>query len=230
MNQYAVQDHRQMIEKVARALGSELRSKVAFIGGSTTGLQLTDPLAMHNIRHTKDVDLIVPVIGRVDWQLLQEKLRAQGFHDKLHEQTPVCALFLGDLRVDFMPYDAEILGFSNQWYERALAAAQPALVGETEIRLVTPEYFLATKLDAYNGRGNGDVWSSTDIEDVITLFQGRAELVQEVADAPEDVRDFIRAEIGALLACDGLQYAVESAASDRTVRDLIYSRMEKVVE
>ncbi|MFL9583914.1 hypothetical protein [Stenotrophomonas sp. AB1(2024)] len=216
-----------MIEQVAKALGSHLRSQVAFIGGSTTGLQLTDPLALQNVRHTKDVDLIVPVMGRVDWQHLQEKLRSQGFHDNLHEEAPACALFLGDLRVDFMPYDATILGFSNQWYERAMATARPVTVGETEIRLVTPEYFLATKLDAYNGRGKGDIWSSTDIEDIITLFQGRPEIVAEVLEAPQDVREFIQRELNALLEQDGLQYAVESAASDRAQRDSIYSRMEK---
>jgi hypothetical protein len=145
----------------------------------------------------------------------------------VHEDAPVCALFLGDLRVDFMPYDAAILGFSNQWYERAVASARPVTVGETEIRLVTPEYFLATKLDAYNGRGNGDIWSSTDIEDIITLFQGRHEIADEVLAASADVKHFIQHELGALLDADGLQYAVESAINDRAMRDVIYSRMER---
>jgi len=41
-----------MIEIVAHALGEELLSEVAFVGGCTTGLLVTD-----------DVDLIINVVG-----------------------------------------------------------------------------------------------------------------------------------------------------------------------
>jgi hypothetical protein len=40
---------------------------------------------------------------------------------------------------------------------------------------------------------------SHDLEDIVTVFDGRAELPGEIAQAPADVRDYIAAELGALL-------------------------------
>ena len=47
-----------MLERIAAALGP-LRERVVFVGGSATGLLITDPLAAA-IRVTKDVDVIGP--------------------------------------------------------------------------------------------------------------------------------------------------------------------------
>jgi hypothetical protein len=51
------------------------------------------------------------------------------------------------------------------------------------IKLVTPTCFLATKIEAFEGRGNSDYWASHDLEDIIMLFDGRPEIVQEVQSA-----------------------------------------------
>ena len=104
--------HRKMIEVVAKAIGQELLNEVAFVGGCTTGLMLDDPFSMEQVRHTDDVDLIVHVVGRVQWYSLQEKLRTQGFSESA-DGGPICAMKLGELRVDFMPDDPAILGFCN---------------------------------------------------------------------------------------------------------------------
>ena len=48
-----------MVERIAAALG-QLRDRVVFVGGSATGLLITDPMAAA-IRVTKDVDVIVEV-------------------------------------------------------------------------------------------------------------------------------------------------------------------------
>lgn len=52
-----------MIETVARALGDDLLKEVAFVGGSTTGLLITDEFTREEVRYTDDVDLIVNVVG-----------------------------------------------------------------------------------------------------------------------------------------------------------------------
>ena len=51
--------------------------------------------------------------------------------------------------------------------------------------LVTPVYFLATKFEAYKGKGNDDVLGSRDIEDILHLIDGRAELINEVQSADQ---------------------------------------------
>ena len=44
-----------MITLVAEALGSELLQQMAFVGGCTTGLLLTDAFSQEQVRHTDDV-------------------------------------------------------------------------------------------------------------------------------------------------------------------------------
>lgn len=55
-----------MLEKVADTLGDELLPQVVFVGGCITGLLITDEFTKKQVRYTKDVDLIVHIIGRPD--------------------------------------------------------------------------------------------------------------------------------------------------------------------
>ena len=52
-----------------------------------------------------------------------------------------------------------------------------------QIRMVSAPYFLITKLEAFEGRGKGDYLLSHDIEDLIAVFDGRREIVDEVKDS-----------------------------------------------
>ena len=52
--------------------------------------------------------------------------------------------------------DETILGFSNRWYPAAMErAVSLKLSDDLEIRVVTAPFFVATKLEAFKGRGNG---------------------------------------------------------------------------
>ena len=215
---------------MALALGPELLGKVAFVGGCTTGLHLTDDLAKEGVRHTMDVDLIVPVIGAVEWISLQHELRKRGFIDDIVGESPVCAMKLGELRVDFMPDDADVLGFGNRWYREALSTAISVQLMATHIRLVSPVYFLATKFEAYKGRGDGDLLASQDVEDVLTIFNGRREIVDEVLAASPELLDYLRREVATLLGHPDIDYAVQSASGgDPGVAGVIYERLESVL-
>ncbi len=68
-----------------------------------------------------------------------------------------------------------------------------------QIRVIPPPYLLATKLEAWNGRGGGDHLRSHDLEDIITLVDGRGEVADEVDDAPSDLREFLSRELATLL-------------------------------
>ena len=71
--------------------------------------------------------------------------------------------------------------------------------GSTTYEFVTPALFIATKLEAFHGRGGDDVVASHDLEDIIAVVDGRPEIVGDVAAALDDVRAYIGAEIRALL-------------------------------
>lgn len=221
--------HKDMLLRVAEALGAELLSQVAFVGGSTTGLLITDSMTRESVRYTDDVDLIINVIGYTGWNRFVEKLRGHGFKESMEDEVN-CRLRLGELKVDFMPDDSDALGFTNRWYKDALVAAQDYSLGENiTIRLLTAPYFIATKSEAYKGRGQGDVLMSNDIEDILNLIDGREELVAEIAASPDDVRRYIGLFISELLENDNINYAVQSAArGDKGRQELLFERMESI--
>lgn len=225
--------HIDMLKAVASALGDKLRSEMAFVGGSTTGLLITDEFTREQVRGTDDVDLIVHVIGHRQFYSLQKQLAEHGFRVAMPvpgEEMPICAMTLGELRVDFMPDDEAVLGFSNRWYQDAIATAWLHDLGDDlQIKLVSPPYFIATKLEAWNGRGNGDALESRDIEDIINLVDGRPELLDEIAECSAELRQYIADEVIKLLADRNFEYAIQSHTSNSSEREsIIFSRFEKL--
>lgn len=158
----------------------ELADEMVFIGGCATGLLITDTAAPP-IRVTKDVDAIVQVVSLSDYHRLSEKLRKKGFKEDTSDDAPICRWVTDNVILDVMPTDSKILGFSNQWYLSATENAVTVdLPSSKLINMVSAPYFLITKLEAFDGRGGGDYLTSHDIEDIIAVLDGRAEIVDEV--------------------------------------------------
>ena len=66
------------------------------------------------------------------------------------------------------------------------------------IRLIVAPYFLATKLVAFHDPGNRD-FVHHDMEDIITIVNGRPEVVAEVDSSEVDVKTFLREEFEDLI-------------------------------
>lgn len=184
---------------VAFRLGP-LRERVVFLGGATIALLITDTDGV-DIRTTNDVDVIVEVSSYFDYQhTLRNELLKAGFREDTSEGAPICRWLVDGVKVDVMPTDAKILGFSNRWYPEAIRHAELfKLPGDIEIRLITSPYLLATKLEAFRGRGNGDFLGSTDVEDIILIIDGRPSVLEEVKDADATVRNYLAQEFANLL-------------------------------
>jgi hypothetical protein len=147
---------------------------------------------------------------------------------------PICRWIAGDLILDLMPTDSSILGFSNHWYRPALENAQTTRIGQHEIRIVTAPYFLATKLEAFHGRGKNDFRMSRDLEDIVTVIDGRSEIVDEVHLAPEDLRNYLSEEFRASLSNrDFLEalpgHLLPDAASQQRLA-LVMRRIQKLAD
>ena len=146
-----------------------LADEMVFLGGCATGLLLSDPAAPP-IRVTKDVDVIVEVTTLTSYHRLSEQLRDRGFREDLSTGAPICRWKAEGSVLDVMPTNPKILGFGNQWFGPALQTAiSIELLPKRSIRLVTGPYFLATKFEAFEGRGKGDYLLSHDLEDIIAL-------------------------------------------------------------
>jgi hypothetical protein len=175
-----------------------LLDELVFVGGCTTGLFITDSAA-GGIRPTRDVDAIVDVASYSKYTALAERLRGLGLAEDTTPGAPLCRWRRDDLIVDVMPVSERILGFSNRWYPAAIETAQSVNIAGHDVRVVTPAFFIATKLEAFHGRGGDDVWASHDLEDIIAVVDGRPEIANDIAAADADVRGYIAAEIRALL-------------------------------
>ncbi|KQW76836.1 hypothetical protein [Ensifer sp. Root127] len=189
----------EMLKAVAAALGEDLRERLVFVGGCTTALFITDPVTLEDVRATDDIDLIVDLTGQAAWAHLQKELRQRGFMEAADEEV-ICRMRLGALKVDFMPDDEEILGFSNRWYAKGIeTATKHQLSEDLSIQVLTPALFLATKLEAFAGRGNDDLFMSRDAEDILLIVDGRESLFDEITTTEDDVREFIAGQFRALL-------------------------------
>lgn len=220
----------EMLVLVAKALGDDLLLEVAFLGGCTTGLLLTDEVTKEAVRYTDDVDLITHVIGYPGWIHFQKRVKERGFKESMEDDVN-CRMRLDGLIVDFMPDDERILGYSNRWYRKALQVADEyELEKNLTIKLVTPVFFVATKLEAYKGRGNNDPIHSRDMEDILNVFDGRAELVAEIGLADVEIQRYISEELKKLLEHPDFDYAVQSTAQGQEDREqLIFERLESVI-
>lgn len=187
-----------LLERGASALGPLLH-EVVFVGGATIVLWITDPAAPPP-RPTLDVDVVVEVTTRLGYEQFSERMRARGLHEDASSQV-ICRWrhAASDLVLDAMPADPSILGFANRWQSAALPhAAHRTLPSGATIRAATPPYLVATKLDAFAGRGGGDLLGSHDFEDVIALLDGRDELVAEIQAAPTELRTFVGEQLAAI--------------------------------
>jgi predicted nucleotidyltransferase len=223
-----------MLITVASALGEELINDVVFVGGCTTGLLVTDDFTKEQIRYTDDVDLVVDIMGYPAWARLQENLRSQGFRDPmdLDGGGVICRMLLGELQVDFMPTDAATLGFGNRWYTDSVRTAQNyPLTEDVNIKLIRPEYFIATKLEAYFGRGNGDLLESRDMEDILNIFDGRESIVQEIQEAEYELKCYVQQKLSEIITEYDFEMAVQSTSGGDSAREeMIFERLERCIE
>jgi hypothetical protein len=197
--------------KVARGIG-DLNEDVVFVGGIVAGLLITDPGAAE-ARPTVDVDVVVEETSRVGYyEKVRARLLSRGFREDTRERAPVCRWLFEGQEVDVMPMDPRVLGFSNAWYPYAIATARRVTLsdeaGAVVIRVISASAFLATKLESFASRGDGDLLHR-DIEDVVYLIDGRAELVHEIESEIETLRTFVTESIRALLRA-GLEERVSS--------------------
>lgn len=188
-----------LLERVAD-LVTRLPVRVVFLGGATTALHVTDPLAPAP-RSTLDVDVVVAIESATSYELeVIRPLRALGVCVDDRPGAPVCRFVANGVMLDVMPTDPRVLGYANRWYASAVATAQVReLPSGRRIHLADGPHFVATKLEAFRGRGGGDYLESKDLEDIVAVVDGRVELVDECNAAHDELRSYLRREIEQLL-------------------------------
>lgn len=165
-------DNNYAMLKLALKFLGDLSNEVVFIGGATTCLYI-DPTISDEIRPTEDVDCTIEVANIKEFYEFERKLENKGFTHDVTKGAPICRFsYKNLLSLDVMPNDKKILGFSNSWYTDGIKNKEIRKIDDQEIYTFTFPYFLASKFEAFNGRGKEDPRMSWDLEDIVLVIDG----------------------------------------------------------
>ena len=192
----------------AAKLLEPLLGELVFVGGCATALLITDKAAA-DVRPTFDVDAIAEITSYAGYDTFSERLKKLGFQEDTKEDAPRCRWRQETTTLDAMEHSEE-----------------RALENGLKIRLVAPVYFCASKLEAFERRGNDDFAGSRDLEDIIAVVDGRGELLGEIRAAESNVRSYLAKEIKRLISIPAFNDALPGhvppdAASQERVGTII---------
>lgn len=199
-----------MLQTVANGLG-ELKDEMVFVGGAVAELYADNPAASE-IRPTLDVDCVIEISSRLQFAKMEENLRTRGFKNDTSEGAPICRWIYKDIKVDVMPTDSDVLGFSNRWYEEGIEVKiQKKLPDGTEVFVFPPEYYLAAKFEAHNARGGNDLRQSHDFEDIIYILDSCSDIVDNISASNQNVKMYLKKECQKLLENPNITEGIETA-------------------
>jgi hypothetical protein len=143
---------------------------------------------------------------------LEENLRAKGFTNDTSKGAPICRWIYKDIKIDVMPTDSTILGFSNRWYEEGIEMKIPkSLPDGTVVFVFPPEYYLAAKFEAHNARGGNDLRQSRDFEDIIYILDNCLGILGNIGSSSPGVKMYLKQEFQQLLENRNLTEGIETA-------------------
>ena len=183
------------IKAVVNSL-KELNEHIVFVGGATVSFYSTKASA--EVRPTDDVDVIIELVSYGSYASLDERLRSVGFVNDV-ESGIICRYIINGITVDIMPTTPEIIGFSNKWYPEGFENAISKDLDGIIINIFSPPYFLASKLEAFKGRGGDDYRTSTDFEDIVYVLENNNNVIEEVSASEESVKAYLTTAFSALL-------------------------------
>lgn len=213
------------IRAVRNAL-QELREQVVFVGGATVSLYADR--RVQEIRPTDDIDVIIEILNYTQRAQLEERLREIGFANDV-ESGIICRYKIQGIIVDIMPTHDPTIGFNNIWYPNGFEHAQIINLTEGEdMKILTAPYFIATKLEAFKGRGGEDGRTSHDFEDIVFILENRAVLWEELDNCDDELKAYLIAEFTILMANPYIREWIDShvergifpSATDRIIANI----------
>jgi predicted nucleotidyltransferase len=177
---------------------AELKETVVFVGGATVSLYADKP-EQTDVRPTNDIDVLLEIASYNEFAKLQEKLSAIGFNVDPDAKI-ICRYKYEGLIVDIMPTDESVLGFTNKWYKVGFSKTVTYPIDDqTVVNIFTPPYFVASKFEAFNGRGKNDGRTSRDFEDIVYVLDNRKSIWQELRDCDQELLAYLKEQSACLL-------------------------------
>ena len=218
----------QLVAKVAKALG-EINEQVVFVGGAVVSVYADDPAA-DEVRPTDDIDFTTELAGYGDWVQLNSQLLKLGFMPNT-ESNKICNFLFEGIEIDIMPTEDSTIGVSNSWYKPGFESVNEVMINGQKIRVLSVSYYLATKFEAFNNRGN-DYRTSHDFEDIIYVIDNCLNIENEISHSNESVRKFIINELKKMLNNPNYKEIIQSQMHPSIVSGrfpIILNKLLKIV-
>jgi predicted nucleotidyltransferase len=215
----------QVVDKVAGLLG-QLNDEVVYVGGAVASLYITEKAA-DLPRPTKDVDVSIQLGSISEWEQLRERLaQLRIFPDQTSKV--MYRYKYEDIIIDFIPTEATAIGPTNRWLKPGFEHAFKVELGENHINILPLPFYLATKWEAYKGRGGEDPRTSHDFEDIIYILDNNQDVFEKVTEAPEDVKKFLASMAKEILKHNSFPEIVESHMEYSEIPDRFPMLKEKL--
>lgn len=219
-----------IIKLVANILGS-LNEKVAYVGGAVVGLYANDPAA-DDVRPTKDVDITLEIASYTELAKLESELNIKGFKRDPMEKVN-CRFFKDEIILDVMSTKEVGWAPANRWFEPGFNSIQEIPIDDIFIKILPLSYFLASKFEAFHGRGSVDPRTSKDFEDITYVLNNTLEIKEKLAMLNDDVKEYLKAEFTELLKNESLQEAMlgNLDSSTQTERlNIINKKLQEIID
>ena len=173
----------------------QMNVPVVFTGGATLNLY-TDDTAKEEVRFTDDIDVVIELATYSDFALLEEELRNVGFKNN---PTMLSRYNYKGIQVDIMSTNT-VLNFTNKWYAPSFALAEDVLVEHGQSIRIFPFFsFIACKLEAYLGRGRGNLRTSHDFEDIVYVINNNTKAATLLQQAPLEIKKYLKEQFSGLI-------------------------------
>lgn len=218
-----------VVAEVAKAL-RELKNQMVFIGGAVVSLYADDPAA-DEIRPTADIDMTINLMNFSNWVRMQERLAELGFYPDPYGHA-ICSYKYKNIPVDIMPAEDGPLGPSNKWYKLGFENLWTVKAADEEIQILSAPAYLATKFEAFNGRGH-DYRTSHDFEDIIYVLDNRMSIVPEIEQAHPEIQDYLKRELTKILESSHLEEILSAHLHPFVIDErypIVLDKMEQITK
>jgi predicted nucleotidyltransferase len=100
------------------------------------------------------------------------------------------------------------------------------------IKILSAPYFLATKLEAFKGRGKDNGIQSHDFEDIVFVLENRYSIWTELSQTNENVKKYLQSEFALLLERSDFFEWIDSNVERMSppASYFIYEQLQKFVD
>jgi hypothetical protein len=221
-----VDKNRVLVERLCKHI-EPLLEQIVLVGGCAVGFLITDPAQLLP-RETDDVDLATEIMTLGEYHKFTDQLKKLGFSEDT-ETGIICRWRKDELKLDAMPMQEIGFGSVNSWFPLAVKTAIPVkLANGHTLKHIDAATFIATKIESFLSRGGND-FAHHDIEDIISVVNGREELADEIVKADQELQDFLSDKLGAFLEISAFTDLIPGHLQPNDNRsEIVIARLRKI--